>query len=235
MQRGSPAAGRRILGAGRLPPARQAGFTLAELAIVAVIAGLIVGFIVQGQALVVQARIKDLSNELVGASQAFSLYFDRYRAVPGDDPLAEGRWAGARNGNGDRVLSGRYNDPAPGNPMTMTIDTTTGETLNFWWHLRRAGLIPASETPHAQPINAMGGLIGVQGSGLGFGFPIVCVDNIPGHIAEALDSSLDDGKPDKGMVRAALSPASGQPLGAAVAAYTATGGVLYAVCRPIDR
>ncbi len=235
MQRGSSAAGRRISAAGRAPRVRQAGFTLAEIAIVAVIAGLIVGFIVQGQALVVQARIKDLANELVGVSQAYSLYFDRYRAVPGDDPLAAGRWGGTRNGNGDRLLSGRYNDPVPSNPMAMTIDATTGETLNFWWHLRRAGLIPESETPHAQPINAMGGLIGVQGSGLGFGFPIVCVDNIPGNIAEALDSSLDDGKPDKGMVRAALSPAPGQPLGPAVTAYTASGDVLYAVCRPIDR
>lgn len=235
MQRQSPAAGRRIPRAGRRARALQKGYTLAELAIVAVIAALIVGFIVQAQGLVVQARIKDLSNELIGASQAYALYFDRYRAIPGDDPLAAARWAGTRNGTGDRVLSGRYNDPVPANPMTMPIDPTTGETLNFWWHLRRAGLIPTSETPHAQPINSVGGVIGVQGSGLGFDFPIVCVDRIPGHIAEALDSSLDDGKPDRGMVRAAPSPAPGAPLGAAVAAYTPTADVLYAVCRPIDR
>ena len=220
--------------------ARQRGFTLAELAIIAVIIGLLIGFIVQGQALVLQARLKDLGNEFSGVNSAFLLYMDRYRALPGDDPLADaslgGRWNGARNGTGDRQLSGSYNDPVPANPAIMPIDATTGETLNFWWHLRRAGLVSDSPTsPAAQPVNAVGGVIGVQASGLGFGFPVMCIDGIPGDLAVALDSAFDDGKPDKGLLRAAVSPAPGAPLGAVVTAYTPTGDAVYVLCRPIDR
>ena len=238
MQIGAVAASRRRFaggGCGR-SRARQRGFTLAELAISAVITGLLVGFIVQGQALVLQARMKDLGNELAGVNSAFMLYTDRYRALPGDDNLAQGRWAGSRNGTGDRQLSGNYNDAVPANPGTMVIDPNTGESLNFWWHLRRAGLITDSpDSPAAQPTNAVGGLVGVQASGLGFGFNIVCIDRIPGDLAAALDSAFDEGRPDKGLLRAALSPAPGAPLGAAVTSYTATSDVHYALCRPIDR
>jgi hypothetical protein len=236
MQIGAVAASRRRFADGGCVSsrARQRGFTLAELAIIAVITGLLIGFIVQGQALVLQARLKDLGNEFSGVNSAFLLYMDRYRALPGDDPLAQTRWAGSVSGNGDRQLSGSYNDPPPANPATLAIPA--GETLNFWWHLRRAGLVTDSPTsPIAQPTNAVGGLIGVQASGLGFGFPVVCVDGIPGDLAVALDSALDDGKPDKGMLRAAASPAPGAPLGAVVTAYTPTGDAVYALCRPIDR
>lgn len=229
-------ASRRRIAGGRCGAsrARQRGFTLAEIAIIAVIAGLLIGFIVQGQALVLQARMKDLANELSGANSAFLLYMDRYRALPGDDPLAQGRWAGSVSGNGDRQISGNYNDVPPANPATLAIPA--GETLNFWWHLRRAGLVTDSPTsPITQPVNAMGGRIGVQASGLGFGFNVVCIDGIPGDLAVALDSSLDDGKPDKGMLRAAISPAPGAALGAVVTSYNPTGEAVYVLCRPIDR
>jgi hypothetical protein len=236
MKIGAVAASRRRSAEGRCRAsrARQRGFTLVEIAIIAVIAGLLIGFIVQGQALVLQARMKDLGNELSGANSAFLLYIDRYRALPGDDPLAGTRWAGAVSGNGDRQISGNYNDVPPANVASLTIPA--GETLNFWWHLRRAGLVTDSPTsPITQPVNAVGGRIGIQGSGLGFGFNVVCIDGIPGDLAVALDSSLDDGKPDKGMLRAAVSPAPGAALGAVVTAYNPTTEAVYVLCRPIDR
>ena len=89
--------------------ARQAGFTLVEIAIVLVIIGLLLGGILKGQEMINQAKIKNLINDFNGISAAMYSYQDRYRALPGDDLNAAGRWAGSVSGNGNGQFTGNYN------------------------------------------------------------------------------------------------------------------------------
>jgi hypothetical protein len=158
----------------------HAGFTLAEFAIVTVLVGLLVGGVLAGRAVVVQARIKLVVSEFNGVHSAHLHYIDRYAAVPGDDPRAATRWpARAKSGSGDGRLGGNYNDPPPGgDPLaTLTVSATEGETLNYWWHLRLAELVatpPPGVSIVAQPLNPFAGVIGVQQDAIGFPVAALC-------------------------------------------------------------
>ncbi len=67
---------------------RSRGFTLVEMSIVLVIIGLIIGGILKGQEVIAGARQKAVINQANAVRSATSTYFDRYRALPGDDPTA---------------------------------------------------------------------------------------------------------------------------------------------------
>jgi prepilin-type N-terminal cleavage/methylation domain-containing protein len=85
----------------------QKGFTLVEIAIVLVIIGLLLGGVLKGQEMIESARIKSVVGDLNGVSAAYNTYFDRYRAVPGDEtgPTLTARgWPGTAVGNGNGVL-----------------------------------------------------------------------------------------------------------------------------------
>ena len=70
---------------------RQAGFTLVEIAIVLVIIGLLLGGILKGQEMIIQAKVKNSITDFSGVSAAYYGYQDRYRAIPGDD-IGANRW-----------------------------------------------------------------------------------------------------------------------------------------------
>src|SRR5262249_24704250 len=160
-------------------------------------------------------------------------YQDRYRAIPGDDSGAAGRWAGATAGNGNGVVAGAYNS------------STNNDESRLWWdHLRRAGFVSGSG--QTQPFNAATGMLGVQtgdtagaaalgsdaaGTG-GFSGLMVCSANLPDKIAIAVDTQMDDGVPRTGTVRAQLQSA---PNPAVVkqsdATYAETGTNVYTLCR----
>ena len=123
--------------------------------------------------MVTQARVRSLSNDFTGLALAVAIYVDRYGALPGDDPRAEIRWAGrAKNGTGDSRISGSYEAAPPaGDPLSaLTVDGTSGESLNFWWHLRLADLVaspPSTVTQVAQPLDQYRGVFGVEWGVLG--------------------------------------------------------------------
>ena len=91
---------------------RQHGFTLVEIAIVLVIIGLLLGGVLKGQEMITQARIKNVMNDLNGVTSAFFAYQDRYKAIPGDDGSAAGRWSTIAttlvSGNSDGAIQGPY-------------------------------------------------------------------------------------------------------------------------------
>ena len=124
---------------------RQEGFTLAELAIVLVIIGLLVGSILKAQEMIVQAKIKNVIADFAGVSAAYYGYQDRYRAVPGDD-VGAGRWPAAAPGDGNGLLAGAYNSAVPAD-----------ESRQWWDHLRRAGFVSGAGSQ--QPSNALAGML----------------------------------------------------------------------------
>lgn len=214
------------------------GFTLVEITIVLVIIGLLVGGILMGQEMITQARIKNVIADFNGISTAYHAYRDRYHAIPGDDPNAATRWAGATSGNGDGQIQGLYNSATP-----------TDESRLWWDHLRRAGFIPGTGTN--QPFNAVGGLIGVQlgdgaipnvgpvlgtdaaGTG-GFSGIIVCSANLPDKIAIGVETQMDDGAPASGTLHGQLQTAFNPPIGKQAAAiYVETGNNPYTLCQPL--
>ncbi|MFN2644154.1 MAG: prepilin-type N-terminal cleavage/methylation domain-containing protein [Burkholderiales bacterium] len=211
------------------------GFTLVEIAIVLVIIGLLLGGILKGQEMITQAKIKNSIADFSGISAAYHGYQDRYRAIPGDDPSATGRWSGAtisttasEAGNGK--VQGKYNSTAD-----------TDESRIWWDHLRRAGFVAGSG--FNQPFNAFSGMIGVQTGDAagatalgGFAGIIVCSANVPDKVAIALDTQMDDGTIDKGTVRGQKG-GQNPDIAAAVAAgdipYAETGTNIYTLCRAL--
>jgi prepilin-type N-terminal cleavage/methylation domain-containing protein len=213
------------------------GFTLVEIAIVLVIIGLLLGGILKGQEMITQAKIKNSVADFSGISAAYHGYQDRYRAIPGDDTNAPGRWTTApaatksptagEAGNG--TLQGKYNS-----------QTDTDETRIWWDDLRRSGFVAGSG--YQQPFNAFSGMIGVQtgdaanGTALGgFSGLIMCSSNIPDKVAIAIDTQMDDGMIDKGTLRGQRQAGANPDILATVPAgdipYQETGTNVYTLCR----
>jgi prepilin-type N-terminal cleavage/methylation domain-containing protein len=216
----------------------ESGFTLVEIAIVLVIIGLLLGGILKGQEMITQAKIKNIINDFNGITAAVNSYQDRYRALPGDDPTATPRWAGAVKGDGNgsfNTVGGgpgagcSYNDQVAGTP-------TTDECNIFWWHLRLAGFVPGAVSGAGaglQPPNAVNGIIGVQTGKLGFSSNIVCSSNMPDKIAIAVDTQMDDGTPGAGELRGDIqtTPNPAVPVSSSVSAYLETGQNQYLLCK----
>jgi len=210
---------------------------------VLVIVALLMGGVMRGQELVTQARIRDVMNDLSGVSAAYHFYFDRYRALPGDDGNAGARWPSfnAKSGGGNGVVSGKYMDAAPLDPTAagFVVDNNQNEALAFWWHLRMAGYIAGPATgPGAatQPNNAVGGIVGVQTSGLDMSSLIVCESNVPDKIAGPVDAQVDDQRPNTGQIRAYKQTISSEDVmgkSPNVTTYAETGSNLYVVCKTI--
>lgn len=216
---------------------QQKGFTLVEIAIVLVIIGLLLGGILKGQEMIVQAKIKNVIADFSGVSAAYHGYQDRYRKIPGDDGDANARWtlgiatpaSGAFN-NG--VISGGY-----------ATTTANEESRLFWLHLRRAGFVSGSD--QEQPFNAVTGRLGVQtgdtaGASIfgGFSGLIICSANLPDKIAIATDTQMDDGAIGTGTVRGLLQSTPNPTLTVAQVAasavpYAETGTNTYVLCRTL--
>ena len=209
---------------------QQSGFTLIEIAIVLVIVGLLLGGVLQGQQLIENSRVRAAVNDFNGIPAGAFSYMDRYRRFPGDDGNAA--TLQARGGAWSAVTSGGNNNGTLDGGIANTFNPN-GELLGFWQHLRAAGFIagnPATTGAAAAPQNPFGGLIGINSEliqGMPAGVNKVCMNNVGGSAALALDGRLDDGVPNSGNFRANV--------GAVPNAAAATGAYqvdsLYTVCN----
>jgi prepilin-type N-terminal cleavage/methylation domain-containing protein len=207
---------------------KQSGFTLVEIAIVLVIIGLLLGGVLKGQELITQAKIKNVSNDLNGIVAAIYSYQDRYKRLPGDDPAAT-RWPLITTaGDGNNTLSGLYSST-----------TNTDETRLFWAGLRLSGFVAGAVdtlgNAATQPLNAAGGIMGVQTGGLGLAGTIVCTGSLPAKIAQSLDAQFDDGNAMTGNMRSLLetTPPTATGTTAPTVNYVDNGTNLYILCKNI--
>lgn len=174
------------------------GFALAEVVIVLVLVGLLVGGTLKTQQWLTRARVARVEAEFERTSAAVLAYRARYGVLPGDDPAAASRfpgtWQAGDNGNGDGRIDGPWDAPAH-----------AAESRKLWKHLRAAGLEPGpvdgTAESYAAPLHAFGGPVGV-GEGL-HGLPgtIVAFGDLPGPIAAELDARGDDGDARRGAIR----------------------------------
>jgi prepilin-type N-terminal cleavage/methylation domain-containing protein len=216
---------------------KQGGFTLVEIAIVLVIVGLLLAGVLKGQEMIENGRVKSAANDLNGISAAYNSYIDRYKAVPGDDgPTVRitprgAAWTAMVGGDGGGVLVA----PAA---ATFAPVAAGDENELFFRHLRAAGYLAGDSTAtlvNALPLNSWGGRVGIVNVVSIQGRPavarlLVCMGNVPGKSAAALDTQLDDGRPALGSLRATVGANNIVPA-AAPAAYIED--QVYTVCRDL--
>lgn len=215
---------------------KQSGFTLIEIAIVLVIIGLLLGGVMKGQELIESSRAKSAANDMNGIIAAYNGYIDRYRRLPGDDgPLNGATGLQARGGNWATVTLAGNNNGAIAATNANTF-AAGGETAALFAHLRAAGFLTGDHTlgavVEALPTNAFGGRTSINNAnsqGRAAARLSVCMSNVPGKAARALDTQLDDGAPNGGGLRANAGGGVTAPAAAAAAAYDE--GLTYTICR----
>ncbi|MBN1378696.1 MAG: prepilin-type N-terminal cleavage/methylation domain-containing protein [Gammaproteobacteria bacterium] len=209
---------------------RQSGFTLVEIAIVLVVIGLLLGGVLKGQELVLNAQIRNAINEYNNVASARFAYQDRYRQIPGDDATASTRWTTATNGNGDRVIDGDWND-----------GVSTSETAVFWHHLRNDSLVVGARVGNSSfqlPRNSFDGDTGVQTGALGIFVDTICQSNVPVKAAIIIDTRIDDDTgdgegADTGSLQAAATGDTVGPGDTPATVYDTTSTDRYTMCREL--
>ncbi|MBC8211207.1 MAG: prepilin-type N-terminal cleavage/methylation domain-containing protein [Gammaproteobacteria bacterium] len=188
------------------------GFTLVEIAIVLVVVGLLMGGVLKGQEMIVNAKLKRIESDHSGISAAMFSYQDRYRQLPGDDSEVQSRFDLYTtlnpvdvNGNGQGTIEGSWD----ANNITSLSTAGGVETEKFFAHLRAAGLIPGGGLETTRPTNAYGGLIGIQDGALLIAGHTTVFGQLEGAIVKIIEARLDDGKPDSGRIQ---SDQTGQPM-----------------------
>ncbi len=175
-----------------------------------VIIAILIGGILKGWELVQNSRVRTIASTTTSIQSAYFAFYDRYGRVAGDwNAVAAGNAVGQTvNGGGND--SGHL-DTTPGDPWT--------ESNAFWEQLAKAGFIngnyqgtPGTEPTQANdlaPLNVFRRpmIIGRTPDYEGGGLPrrhIVVGRGIPVGLLRELDTKLDDGKPDRGIVRATV-------------------------------
>ena len=189
------------------------GFTLVELAIVLVIIGIILGAVLKGQELINNAKMKRLYNQQREIVAALYTYYDRYSYFPGDDP-AGARFAGVTNGDGDGLIATAAAATTPN--YACTAGGAANEQCNLWGALRMSNIIAgatAAPLMYRNVAHAYGGGIAVTYNAAPAGAALVTnwimFQNIPGEVAQILDSQYDDGVQTTGSVRGTAAYTAG--------------------------
>ena len=187
---------------------KQAGFALIEVAVVIVILGLLMGWVMKGQELITSARVRNLAAQQEGIRTAYIGFYDRYRALPGDYKDGATSIAGVTgcggNGNGD----GRIEDAGAAPSST--------EYILAWEHLSKSGFINGSYTCDATesiattPINPFGAFLELAWDAkyAPLGPPAASPrhnlktgNRIPSNILAEIDRKVDDASATTGSFR----------------------------------
>ena len=189
---------------------RQCGFTLVEISLTLIIIAILIGGVMKGWELVQNSRVRSMAATSTSIQSAYFAFLDRYGRVAGDwNAVAAGNAVGQTvNGGGND--SGHL-DTTPSDPWT--------ESNAFWEQLAKGGFIngiytgtPGTEpTPvnDLTPLNVfrrpiiIGRTPDFEGAGV-VRRHIVVGRGTPVGLLRELDTKLDDGKPDRGRVRATV-------------------------------
>jgi len=208
---------------------KQGGFTLVEIAIVLVIVGLLLAGVLKGQELIENSKIKNIAKDMDAVSASILSYRDRYRSLPADETgstiVLYGWAANVGGGNNNGLIGAASVDP---------FGVVAGENVNAFRALRYAGFIggnPADAAAAARPAHAAGGNMALGNTLWGLSGNVVCLNNLTGKFAGALDRLIDDGVNNTGIVRSATVAPAAAAAPAAGAYLEATTG--YFLCKQL--
>lgn len=188
---------------------KQRGFTLIEVALVMLIAGLVLGMVLKAQELMMTAKVRNVAVMLDGTRLAYLAFMDRYQALPGDVPTAAA----------NRLIPGAPNGCTGGTGCgNMQIDDD--EIYLVWNHLSSAGFIygrytgTISDTAPSimnNPRNIFGGYQHIVTDAryddtANPAQPAILnikTGVLPSRVLAELDRKLDDGEPLTGDFRSA--------------------------------
>ncbi len=150
-----------------------------------------------------RSRISEAIEALNGTTAAVFAYQDRYGRTPGDDGPAASLaargtiWNSVTAGDVDGRLDIGINQLFTGN----------GESGPFWQQLRASGFWsgdPSVSGQQALPRNPWGGLVSALADDMGGDLTgdKVCMSQVPGTAALAIDLEMDDGDGATGRLRA---------------------------------
>jgi prepilin-type N-terminal cleavage/methylation domain-containing protein len=129
---------------------RRTGFTLVEMAIVLVIIGLLVGGILVGRELIVTASIRAQVSQMAKYTQATNAFKTKYDCLPGDclKAVSYGLYSAStgygNSGDGNHFIT----------QYTWGTQFVSPEWVNFWYHLKAAGMSDYSPEPASMPSGA---------------------------------------------------------------------------------
>ncbi len=185
------------------------GLTLVETAIMLVMLGLLIEFVIKGRELVQNARVRDIISQQGAAESAFLAFQDRFQAAPGDYLAASANIncgpSACLNGNGN----GRV-EPGTGGAIH--------EEILAWHHLAAAGFINGhfvmasagitAPAPDNTPSSVFGGYLqAVTDNKWGYSGNTASRNNIktgnyvPAAVLADVDRKIDDGRPGTGRLR----------------------------------
>lgn len=198
----------------------QPGFSLVELSIVLVILGLLTGGILAGKSLIHASELRGVGTEMTRYRTAVYTFQDKYFALPGDMTNAASFWLDTTNcpnsaaptgcnGNGDGLITlGQEND------RVWQHLAYAGLVEGSFTGLRGAGSTPGINVPLSK-LNPSSGYdlmyqnsayygrigtylqLGIRNASSGgyMGGPIINAED-----SWNIDSKLDDGQADKGLL-----------------------------------
>jgi len=168
-------------------------FTLVELAIVLVIIGILLGAVLKSQSLIGNAKEKRLHSLIQELQAGVLTYYDKYNALPGDDPQAQTHLDNnsTKNGNGNGHIDGGYQ---------WNCADNSKESCAIWEHLRLADILSGNGVTN--PHNPYGGSItAIYRTLNGITANWFVLSNIPKKVAQDIDQKYDDGKTDNGDIQ----------------------------------
>lgn len=184
---------------------RTRGFGAIELIMTMVILGMVFLFALQGRKLLPPMRSFVTIQQINQYKSAVSHYTADFKAPPGDDTAASGRFrrppalfvlgfaspvSYAGNGKIDGLLDDGQNP--------------SGEQFLAWVDLRYGGYVEGDAAlvgQSARPENIYGGTYGFAEDNFGLN-QVLCLSQVPGADAELIDKKLDDRSIATGIVRA---------------------------------
>lgn len=189
-------------------PSASRGFTLVEIAIVLVLAGLLLGGVLKSQELINGAKIRAIVDRQSELQKAALLFIDHYGAMPGDLENASTYITGAGDGDGDGVVAE--------NEAPLALQHLA------WSGFLRCGNCTETSTSSSMkpstdnsPINKYGGVMSLWHDTANYAFVAITGvratapahlqthtgPRIPSDIMAEIDRRLDDGIPNRGFVR----------------------------------
>ncbi|HHJ35020.1 MAG TPA: prepilin-type N-terminal cleavage/methylation domain-containing protein [Gammaproteobacteria bacterium] len=228
---------------------KQGGFTLIEIAIVLVIIGLLLGGVLKGQELINTARVRALNNTVDGITAAWFSFQDRYRAFPGDYPLAQTNLPAPvvpmvnGDGNGLAGMAGTVVSPVERSQIWVQLQAAGYITGNFnganvAQSAYNCALITCPDNGFGSGLNmGYGAQNQTQVAAGGFGggglpaHELISGQGIPVEVLAELDRKVDDGNAGSGAMQLG-GAGTGWTAAQATACQNAANPNLYGVLTP---